>query len=170
MYQNTLTNIIEKDGGFLSKSKPNTIKSFQDEYFFLSNTYLCEIEFMEDKYPSVEHAYQAAKVMGNGKEWKEDIRIKIRNVPTPRELRKLGNCCPLRSDWHKVKVGIMKELVAKKFKIPEFKQKLLDTGKATLISGNSWNATFWGVAYGMGENNLGKILMEIRNKLCAKKI
>ena len=165
MHQSTLTKTVEKDGGFSSKLKIRAIRSFQDEYFFLSNTYPCKIQFMGDKYPSVEHAYQSAKVMGNGKEWKEDVRIQIRNAPTPRELRQLGNRCPLRNDWHRVRVGIMKELVAKKFKIPEFKQKLLDTGEATLVSGNSWNAIFWGVSYGVGENNLGKILMEIRSKL-----
>jgi len=162
MYQSTLTKTVEKDGGFSSKSKIRAIRSFQDEYFFLSNTYPCEIEFMGDKYPSVEHAYQAAKVMDSNQ---EEIRIKIRDSKTPRELRQLGNRCPLRNDWHKVRVGIMKELVAKKFKIPEFKQKLLDTGEATLISGNSWNAIFWGISYGVGENNLGKILVEIRSKL-----
>ena len=162
MYQSTLTKTVEKDGGFSSKSKIRAIRSFQDEYFFLSNTYPCEIEFMGDKYPSVEHAYQAAKVMDSNQ---EEIRIKIRDSKTPRELRKLGNRCPLRNDWHNIRVGIMKELVVKKFKILEFKQKLLDTGEATLISGNSWNAVFWGVSYGRGENNLGKILMEIRSKL-----
>ena len=47
----------------------------------------------------------------------------------------------------------------------ELKKKLIDTGDATLIEGNTWNDTFWGVCNGVGENNLGKILMKIREEL-----
>lgn len=34
-----------------------------------------------------------------------------------------------------------------------------------LIEGNYWHDTYWGVCEGVGENHLGKLLMEIRNEL-----
>ena len=39
----------------------NKVKEFKNQYDFLSNFYLSEIEVEGDKYPSVEHAYQALK-------------------------------------------------------------------------------------------------------------
>ena len=42
---------------------------------------------------------------------------------------------------------------------------LLATGKATLVEGNSWGDTFWGVCRGKGKNMLGKILMRVRKRL-----
>jgi len=38
-----------------------SITSFKKEYTFLSNFYPVNVEFDGDCYPSVEHAYQAAK-------------------------------------------------------------------------------------------------------------
>lgn len=59
----------------------------------------------------------------------------------------------------------MKDLVRQKFQHPELKKKLLKTKNATLIEGNTWGDVYWGVCNGVGENNLGKILMETRAKL-----
>ena len=38
---------------------------------------------------------------------------------------------------------------------------------ASLIEGNNWHETFWGVdsETGEGQNNFGKILMELREEL-----
>lgn len=59
----------------------------------------------------------------------------------------------------------MREVVECKFKQNRWlMQKLMSTGKTQLVEGNNWNDTFWGVYKGEGENMLGKILMEIRDK------
>ena len=42
---------------------------------------------------------------------------------------------------------------------------LMETDDHELIEGNWWNDTFWGVYKGKGENNLGKLLMEIRQRI-----
>ena len=44
---------------------------------------------------------------------------------------------------------------------------LLATKEAVLKEGNTWNDVFWGISLktGRGENNLGKILMRVREKL-----
>lgn len=44
-------------------------------------------------------------------------------------------------------------------------EKLLETGDEELVEGNKWNDTYWGVCNGKGKNQLGKILMRIREEL-----
>jgi predicted NAD-dependent protein-ADP-ribosyltransferase YbiA (DUF1768 family) len=39
---------------------------------------------------------------------------------------------------------------------------LLATDEADLVEGNHWNDTFWGVCRGVGQNWLGRILMDER--------
>lgn len=63
-------------------------------------------------------------------------------------------------------VELMTEIVTAKFsQNPRLMKQLLDTGSSVLINGTN-NQTFWGVdRYSwIGENNLGKILMKIRDK------
>ena len=60
----------------------------------------------------------------------------------------------------------MKELLMAKFSQNEdLKKKLLDTGDATLIEGNTWGDKYWGVCKGVGKNRLGELLMEVREEL-----
>ncbi len=45
---------------------------------------------------------------------------------------------------------------------------LVATGQEELVEGNDWEDRFWGVdppGSNNGENNLGKILMRVRNEL-----
>jgi ribA/ribD-fused uncharacterized protein len=112
-----------------------------------------------ESYDSVEKAYQAAKTVIPAE------REKIRNATTSGKAKHLGRKVTLRPDWDAVKVGIMTDLVEQKFRDRELADLLLSTGDAELIEGNTWHDTFWGVCDGVGANNLGKILMEIREKL-----
>ena len=62
----------------------------------------------------------------------------------------------------------MKNICLAKFlQNPDLKEKLLSTGDAELVEGNTWNDTFWGVnsRTGKGDNNLGKILMNVRQTM-----
>ncbi len=62
----------------------------------------------------------------------------------------------------------MYEIVKAKFvQNTELGKKLCSTGEAPLAEGNSWHDVFWGVdeKTGKGENNLGKILMKVRDEL-----
>jgi ribA/ribD-fused uncharacterized protein len=138
----------------------NIIDSFTDDYFFLSNFYLCEIEYESLIFPSTEHAYQAAKT--------SDIyqKSKIRDAKTPGIAKRLGKSVFLRQDWDQIKLSVMEDLVRQKFtKYIDLKQCLIDTGNAELIEGNWWKDIYWGVCKGVGENHLGKILMKIREEL-----
>lgn len=71
----------------------------------------------------------------------------------------------LRPDWEYIRVDVMTELVRKKFSQEPLRSQLIATGDAELIEGNWWNDTFWGVCNGVGENNLGKILMKVRDEI-----
>ena len=135
------------------------ILEFQEEYRFLSNFWPAKILFDGKEYPTTEHAFQAAKTLVP--EEREAIRV----ASTPAMAKKLGKTVTLRSDWKTIRVEIMKDLNTQKYEIPELREKLLATGDRELIEGNRWHDYFWGMCNGKGQNNLGKILMEIRSSL-----
>lgn len=136
------------------------IDSFSGDYRFLSNFYPCIVELDWEIYPSVEHAYQAAKTLNI-----ED-RKTIQNSTSAKIAKKLGKYVSIREDWEDVKLEIMANLVWQKFsKDFDLKDKLLSTHGYELIEGNRWNDTYWGVCNGFGQNNLGKLLMAIRHEL-----
>lgn len=132
------------------------ITSFSGKYEFLSNFYCSPVTYEGITYPTVEHAFQAAKTF--------DVteRRRISEMKTPGMAKRAGRRVLLRKDWEAVKFDIMKTLVTQKFEDEKLKQLLLDTGDEELIEGNTWHDTCWGVCNGVGQNNLGKILMSVR--------
>ena len=135
------------------------ITLFRGEYAFLSNFWKCEVEFEGEVYPTVEHAFQAAKTF--------DIeeRKRISSFASPVIAKRIGRKVGLRADWEDVKCDIMKELLKKKFENPELAEKLLATGDSELIEGNNHGDRFWGMVNGVGKNMLGRLLMEVRDDL-----
>ena len=75
----------------------------------------------------------------------------------------------LRRDWESVKNNIMRDAVMAKFnQHEELRDILLATGKATLVE-HTTNDAYWGDGGdGSGKNMLGRILMEVREKLSEK--
>ena len=135
----------------------NQTKGFFNEYSFLSNFYECTVEYNGLFYKSSEAAYQAQKC--------PFIANKFTNISAS-ESKKLGKHVQIRYDWEDVKLSIMKEIVTNKFKQnPDLLEKLISTGNAELSEENYWGDKFWGTVDGVGENHLGKILMEIREEL-----
>jgi len=134
------------------------ITSFSEENRFLSNFYPCVVEMEGIEYPSVEHAYQAAKTL-NVAEREEIVLL------TAGQAKRRGYRVTLRADWESIKLGIMEDLVRQKFNKEILREKLLATGDAELIEGNDWGDKFWGVCNGEGENWLGRILMKIRSEI-----
>ncbi|MHA1728009.1 MAG: NADAR family protein [Promethearchaeota archaeon] len=137
------------------------IDKFRGKYHFLSNFYLSPIEIDEESYPSVEHYFQCMKTTDD----LEKQRIKVELKPS--KAKQLGRELTLRPDWELIKIEIMEKALRSKFKIPELKEKLLDTGTATLQEGNVWGDIFWGVDVktAKGQNHLGKLLMKIREEI-----
>jgi N-glycosidase YbiA len=135
------------------------IDSFSGEYEFLSNFYPCEIILDRIKYPSIEHAFQAKKAVD------KESRYLILQCETPGKAKKMGRKIKIRDDWESIKIGVMIKFLRQKFAYPELKEKLINTGDAELVEGNWWNDIFWGVCNGVGENHLGKCLMQIRDEI-----
>jgi hypothetical protein len=135
------------------------IKQFKGDYFFLSNFYPCKIVYENIEYASVECAYQAAKTLN------VEDRVKISKMNSS-DAKKFGQTIELRPDWENKKYLVMKELVNFKFGSNlDLQKKLLDTGKQKLIEGNDWNDTYWGVCGGVGDNYLGRLLMDVRSTI-----
>jgi ribA/ribD-fused uncharacterized protein len=135
------------------------INNFRGEYFFLSNFYPVAIWNAGIRYPSAEHAYQAAKTVVRTE------RITIAACETPAQAKRMGRKVTLRPDWDSVKLAVMKRIVARKFSIPSLAKRLVATFPAELWEGNGWGDRYWGVCAGVGANHLGKILMEVRREL-----
>jgi ribA/ribD-fused uncharacterized protein len=141
------------------------IDSFDGEYRFLSNFWPATVVLDGLMYPTVEHAYQAAKT---------DVfacRLVIQAADTPGQAKRLGRRMPLRPDWERVKQDVMASLLRQKFAPGTgLADQLLATGYEGLIEGNSWHDNYWGVCYcpkccNRGQNRLGKLLMNIRKEL-----
>jgi ribA/ribD-fused uncharacterized protein len=137
------------------------IRRFTKEtgYEFLSNFHPSTIRFEGHLYPTVEHAYQAAKSLD------PKVREIIRNAKSPSEAKKLGQGICVRDNWNSAKIDIMRSLIKEKFQNPFLGHKLIETEDAMLVMDNKWNDKFWGVCRGIGENWLGKILMETREEI-----
>lgn len=135
------------------------IDRFDGKCEFLSNFFRCEVWYGGNTYPSVEHAFQAAKT-------DDPIeKYNIRQAATPGQAKRLGRRATLRTDWEGAKLSVMETCLESKFQDKTLAKWLVETGDAELIEGNNWNDTFWGVCKGVGENHLGKLLMLIRKRL-----
>lgn len=137
-----------------------TIKSFQGPTRWLSNFHSFPVEFEGDVYPSTEAAYQAAKL-------EKKIDRKSFQSMNAKEAKEAGGRITVRKNWTSMNLAIMKNLNHQKFQDPTLRAKLLATGDEEIIEGNTWGDTFWGVCNGVGENHLGRILMEIRDEIRA---
>ena len=134
------------------------IYNFRGDYGWLSNLATVDIVFEGGFYPSVENAYQAAKTLDkNMRKMFEDV--------SPVSAKKMGRRVVLRDDWMKQRLPIMNHLVLQKFMHGRFEEKLLATDDQEIVEGNNWGDTFWGECNGIGENNLGKILMNVREMI-----
>ena len=135
------------------------IDHFRREFDWLSNFFLCQVEFEGMNFSNVESAFQAAKCL--------DMKERERFFGlSGGQAKKLGRRVELRSDWEEVKIDIMRQVLKSKFtQNSELREKLIATGDTELIEGNNWNDTFWGVCRGKGRNHLGKLLMEVRAEL-----
>ena len=138
------------------------IESFFGEFRFLSNFWPARVMLDDRWYPTVEHAYVAAKSRDI------DHRKGVAEIPAdmPGRVKRFGRTCKLRPDWDAVRLPIMTDLVFQKFsRHSSLGKLLLETGNRLLVEGNTWNDTFWGVCKGKGENNLGKILIHTRDRI-----
>lgn len=132
------------------------IDGFSGGYRWLSNFWRSPVTFEGQIYPTVEHAYQAAKFLD------ARDRGRIAAIESPGDAKRLAKSMRVRSDWDSVRLPLMHSLLRQKFKAPELRNQLRDTYPLTLAETNDWGDIFWGNCNGVGENHLGRLLMEIR--------
>lgn len=160
-----------------SAPKPRTtepITSFRGENEFLSNFHESPIVLQAGRdqpvtYPTVEHAFQAQKTSNPTEQ------ARILRARTPAGARELGRKVKMTPDWPKRREGVMRNLIYEKFRQnPELGRRLTQTSDRELVEGNQWGDRFWGKSKSpqtgelVGENKLGKILMEVREQLLAE--
>lgn len=145
---------------FTSADFPDIINRFKGEYDFLSTRYPCHVFWEGQEYRSAEAAFQASKCED------EKERKAYAGCSADKAILKGKEQTPYPG-WEEAQVGIMETIIQAKFEQnPTLIKKLTDTRNRVLLNGNNKQETFWGIdLYSWrGENRLGKILMNIRDK------
>lgn len=142
------------------------IDSFSYEYCFLSNFYQTSIYYHKRFWTSVEHAFQASKTL----DFEEQEAI--RHCQTCKLAKQFGRTIKLRSNWERVKLDIMFEIIYRKFYDNQWEmQRLIDTRGKRLVEGNIWHDNFWGHCMcpkcqpKYKHNHLGRTLMKVRREI-----
>jgi ribA/ribD-fused uncharacterized protein len=143
------------------------IPYYETSYFAFSNFSPHAIVYGGILYPTAEHVFHAAKFTD------EKIKEQIRNAKSPLEAYALGqaNKTQRLSNWDEVKVDILYQIVKEKVKQHEdVRNALLATADDEIVEENP-NDSFWGNGKdGNGENQMGKILMRIREEIKSNNI
>src|SRR5580692_6689116 len=95
------------------------IDQFIGPYRFLSNFYSAVVKYKSSDYPTVEHAFQAAKTVD------DFTRRLICAAKTPGMAKRLGRRVDLRPEWESVKLDVMLGLLRQKFANDPLKHQLL---------------------------------------------
>lgn len=157
-------------------------KALRSKWGALSPMYPSPIIINGVKYATSEHYYQSTKYEGEYSKlirqqetsykaillaekritkgyWRKDEKKRLRL----NSLIKNFNDIPMRKDWEQIKVSVMSTaLRAKFFQHPKLNKLLLSTGDEYIVAHRSMD-NYWGNGKdGLGENNLGKLLMQIR--------
>lgn len=137
------------------EQKKNKI-GFREDRFYLSNFYPYPMIVNGLRFECVEAAFQSFKT--------KDIEVRKQFVGLDgKSAKRLGRQIKLREDWEQVKVKVMRQLIRAKFSMDLGDKLKVERGD--LVEYNTWGDKFWGVSSGQGRNELGKILMEVRESL-----
>lgn len=145
---------------FSAADFPEVINRFRDEYDFLSNRFPCRFVWQDLTYGSVEAAFQSSKCT------EERERKVIAGCSAEKAALRGKDIMPAQA-WEEARLKIMESIIEAKFsQNPILLRRLKATGNRILINGNNRHDTFWGVDLytWQGDNHLGKIIMNIRDK------
>lgn len=114
---------------------------------------------------TVEHYYQSQKFVGTENEF---LSWLIRDTRTPMEAAIIGRdrTHKLRPDWEQVKAQVMGQAVLTKFLTHlDIQGILLNTGEEMIVEDSPIDY-YWGCGQDKtGQNQLGKILMNVRQEI-----
>jgi ribA/ribD-fused uncharacterized protein len=148
----------------ISSHTDTEIRGFFGDFRFLSNFWPARVYLDGVEYTCSENAYHAAK-------FTPDERMFFQTCKPHDALKYAKRNFREDSVWTEKKLEVMRDLLVQKFDRqlnPELYHLLVSTGTKYMEETNWWGDKFWGVhrtslsEQGVGENNLGKLLMDIR--------
>ena len=152
----------------IAQQKLSKIDSFTGYFDFMHNNFQTPVYYDGILYPSVTHAYHAARTCD------EVTRRAILNAETFQILGNIAIRIEDPSGWQERKVKVMEQLLRDKFRrSKELQDKLRMTENRELVmtyQEEKKNNLYWGVVKGKGQNQLGRILMKIRDDLLQDKV
>lgn len=148
----------------LSKQTDDTTYFFSHGLDPLNNWSAHTVKIWDKTFPSVEHGFHYRKFTETAPEIAEEVIA----APSPWAAMQVErkHKDKRRKDWQDVKVGVMTELVrAKVAQNEDVRDCLLATGNRKIVENSPWDA-FWGMGDdGNGQNQMGKIWMQLRDEL-----
>lgn len=160
--------LVEYRDPWLSEKVKEVIGFYPREFYCLDNFSSFKVKYNGYVYSTAEEAYQAAKFY----QCAPKIVDAIRNSFSAHEAQKIAreNTNLQRTDWEKIKLCVMEEILrAKVQQNPYVLKKLLETKNHTIVE-DSPKDNYWG--WGPcrnGENMLGRLWMKIRDEIISTK-
>lgn len=137
----------------------SVITKFRGYNYYMSNRSDYKVSFFGLDYDRSENAFQAMKCINKSQ---REVFCKM----IFKEAKKLGKRVNCRTDWNSIRKDVMFNILLCKFvQHRDIREKLIATCDIPLIEGNVWGDTYWGVCNGVGLNNMGKTLMNVREFL-----
>lgn len=149
----------------LTLDTPDQVFFYEQDFYVLSNFSAFNVMIFGYDFQTAEHAYHWRKFWQEGEVGiARDIRL-ARSAHDAFKLAEQYRTARL-SNWDEIKVEMMRVILRAKVSQHEYvRRKLLATGDRELIE-NSWRDSFWGWGENRdGQNQLGKLWMEIRAEL-----
>lgn len=152
-----------------SSDKQRTYETTDTIYFFTSafepfdNFSAHQVQIWNIVFPTAEHVFRWKKFEVTEPKLAERIRV----AASPWRVKKLSKeSTNRRLDWSDIKVAVMTEIIAAKVSQHEDMREMLRARDDKMIIENSPIDDFWGCgANGKGQNHMGKILMEARQRI-----
>lgn len=142
----------------------NIIGFYPREFYVFDNFASFQVDYNDRRWPTSEHAYQAAHFYETAPELVEQI-YEARSAHDAYKIAK-SNADKAPDNWEDIKVGIMYDICRTKLlQNPYVREKLELSGDLDIVE-DSPKDDFWGWGPNCdGRNELGKIWMRLRTEL-----
>ncbi len=134
------------------------------EFYFLDNFSAFQVEIDGVVFPTAEHAYHYIKFRG----FDNEVAAEILKSRSPHDAQKVAYANKEKQNprWDEIKLKEMRRICEAKLSQHEYiRTKLKDSGELEIVE-DSTKDPFWGWGPNRdGRNELGKIWMELRDKL-----
>lgn len=140
----------------------NPVLFYERKYYPFSNFSAFAVWYRGILHMTSEHAYQASKFLD------VSLQMEVIRARSAHDAKEIANMHrdKRRPDWYEVRVPIMKKVCRLKLEQHTVIQTLLRESGTRLIIEDSPFDSFWGWGKDrQGENQLGKIWMELRDEL-----